>query len=139
MSVPLVLPELITALKSKAAATGVTVTSETAGGLAGEIEAIKAKWWFGGRKVVYRMSCRADADARKVLFRESVSETSWGLPPPTVTVERETISGWQRSGTRTDTSLGGGGTLDYARVRTAIEDAARSAGWTFELEGGRMP
>ena len=36
-------------------------------------------------------------------------------------------------------SLGGGGKLDYARVREAVERTAVAAGWTFHLEGGRMP
>ncbi len=51
-----------------------------------------------------------------------------------------TMSGWKRSGERSDVSLGGGGgKLDYARMREAVERTAVAAGWTFHLEGGRMP
>jgi hypothetical protein len=49
------------------------------------------------------------------------------------------VSGWKRSGTRKDVSVGGGGTLDYAKVRDAVEKASAAAGWKFHLEGGRMP
>jgi hypothetical protein len=56
-----------------------------------------------------------------------------------LTVETPTVSGWKRSGTRKDVSVGGGGTLDYAKVRDAVEKAGAAAGWKFHLEGGRMP
>jgi hypothetical protein len=55
-------------------------------------------------------------------------------------VEKTTVRGWKRSGERTDVSLGGGGgKLDYARMREAVERVAVGAGWKFHLEGGRMP
>jgi hypothetical protein len=56
-----------------------------------------------------------------------------------VTVETSSVSGWKRSGERKDVSVGGGGTLDYAKVRNAVEIASVTAGWKFQLEGGRMP
>ena len=107
--------------------------------LSGDIESIRAKWWLGARKVSYRMSCRLVEQDHSVHFREVAVERSWGIPPPTLTVEKTTVSGWKRSGTRTDVSPAGGGTLDYGQVRTAVEQAAAAAGWTFQLEGGRMP
>ena len=72
-------------------------------------------------------------------FREAVVERNWGIPPPTLTVETSSTSGWKRSGTRKDVSVGGGGPLDYAAVRDAAEKASAAAGWKFELEGGRVP
>jgi hypothetical protein len=60
-------------------------------------------------------------------------------PPPTFTVEKTTVKGWARSGERTDRSAGGGGKLDYARVREDLQQLAASAGWQFHLEGGRTP
>lgn len=108
-------------------------------GLAGERETIRAKWIFGGRKVSYRMSCRLAEEERVLHFREMVSETAWGLPPPAFTVETTTISGWKRSGSRVDRSVGGGGVIDYAQVRDKVEEIATAAGWWFRLEGGRMP
>jgi hypothetical protein len=131
--------KLMLALKSKAAALGVSLQEEGDDHLKGVIETIKAKWFLGSRKVVYRMSLRLAEAEHAVFFREAVAETSWGLPPPTLTVQTETVSGWKRSGQRKDVSVGGGGTLDYARVRNAIEQAATDAGWQFRLEGGRLP
>ena len=131
--------KLMSALKSEAAALGVNLQEEGDDHLKGIIETILAKWFLGGRKVVYRMSLRLAEAEHAVLFREAVVETSWGLPPPTLTVQTETVSGWKRSGQRKDVSVGGGGALDYARVRNAVAQAAADAGWQFRLEGGRMP
>lgn len=125
-------------LKKVLADSAVAVT-EKDGGLAGEAEKILAKWWLGSRKVSYRMSCRFDDAARTVHFREVVVEKSSGLPPPTLSVEVTTTSGWQRSGSRTDVSPSGGGKVDYAQVRGAVETAVTASGWTFHFEGGRMP
>lgn len=85
------------------------------------------------------MSCRLTESDHSVHFREAVVERSWGIPPPTLTVEKTTVSGWKRSGERTDVSLGGGGSLDYARMRAAVEKATAAAGWKFQLDGGRLP
>ena len=131
--------KLMLALKSEAAAQGVNLQEEGGDHLKGVIETILTKWFLGGRKVVYRMSLRLAEAEHAVLFREAVVETSWGLPPPTLTVQTETVSGWKRSGQRKDVSVGGGGTLDYARVRNAVAQAAADAGWQFRLQGGRMP
>ena len=85
------------------------------------------------------MSCRPTEQDHTLHFRESVVERSWGIPPPTLTVEKTSVSGWKRSGERKDVSLGGGGALDYAQVREAVETASAAAGWNFHLEGGGMP
>lgn len=56
-----------------------------------------------------------------------------------MTVETSSVSGWKRSGERKDVSVGGGGTLDYAKVRNAVEIASVATGWKFQLEGGPHP
>lgn len=131
--------ELLSRLKTAGAAAGLDLHEERDGGLAGTNEAILAKWFLGGRKVSYRMSCRLAEAEHTVHFREVVAEKSWGIPPPTLSVETTTVSGWTRSGTRTDHAVGGGGTIDYAKVRDAVAAATADAGWRFHLEGGRMP
>ncbi|MBI5910651.1 MAG: hypothetical protein HY848_11945 [Betaproteobacteria bacterium] len=131
--------DLITELQKQTAALGLAVQGDAQQGLTGEAEKIRAKWWFGGRKVAYRMSCRPTEADHTVHFRESVVERSWGIPPPTLTVETTSVSGWKRSGTRDDISVGGGGSLDYAKVRDVVEKTIAAAGWKFHLEGGRMP
>ena len=130
--------DLLAALKARLGALGLTV-HEDGQGLTGEAQPIRSKWWLGARTVNYRMSCRPSAADRTVQFRESVTESSWGLPPPAVTVEKTKVSGWKLSGERTDASPGGGGTIDYAQVRDTVEQAVTAAGWTFHLQGGRLP
>ena len=103
------------------------------------MEKIGAKWWLGGRnKVAYRVSCRPTEQDHTVHFHEAVLERSWGIPPPTLTVETTSVSGWKRSVTLKNVSVGGG-TLDYAKVRNAVEKTIAAAGWKFHLEGSRMP
>jgi hypothetical protein len=130
---------LCTELKNKTAALGLHLRDDAADSLTGEMESIAAKWWLGGRKVTYRMSCKLTESDQIVHLREVVSERSWGIPPPTLTVEKTTVTGWKRSGERTDIAPGGGGSLNYAQVREAVELATAAAGWTFHLEGGRLP
>lgn len=130
---------LLTALESRAKGLGLTTRLDGPDGLAGDTEAIRSKWFLGGRKVAYRFACRLDTRAHAVRFREAVVESSWGIPPPTFTVETTTTSGWERSGSRTDLSPGGGGSLDLGPVREALRIATESAGWRFEVEPGRVP
>jgi len=131
--------DLLAALKARLVALGLTVREDGEHGLVGEAQPIRSKWWLGARTVNYRMSCRPSAADRTVQFRESVAESSWGLPPPTVTVEKTKVTGWKLSGERSDASPGGGGAIDYAQVRDAVEQAVTAAGWTFHLQGGRLP
>ena len=107
--------------------------------LTGTQEAIKSKWFLGGRKVNYRMRCDFDEPSRAMRFREATAESSWGVPPPTLTVEKTTQSGTRVSASRSDHSAGGGGALDYGRLRDEIELAVRSLGWQFVFEPGRQP
>jgi len=131
--------DLLAGLKAGLGALGLAVREDGEHGLAGEAQPIRSKWWLGARTVTYRMSCRLSVAERTVQFRESISESSWGLPPPTATVEKTKVSGWKLSGERTDASPGGGGAIDYAQVRDAVEQAVTAAGWTFHLQGGRLP
>jgi hypothetical protein len=79
------------ALKSILADAVLTV-SESNDTLSGTRESITSKWWLGGRKVTYRASCRLAEAERTVHFREVVVECSWGIPPPTLTVENPHLS-----------------------------------------------
>lgn len=139
MSAVLTQSELLADLKAQTAALGLRVRDEGGDRLSGEMEAIRAEWFLGSRKVAYRMSCRLAEAERAVHFREAISEKTWGMPPPTFTVEKTVVKGWKLSGERTDRALGGGGTLDYGRVREALQQTVTGAGWQFHLEGGRMP
>ena len=130
---------LLAALKAQAKALGLTTIDENAEGFRAEQENILVKWLLGQRKVLYRMSVRlADAD-HTANYREMVKENSWGLLPPTLTVETTSISGWERSGTHEERSPAGGGKVDYGKVREALKKVIGDAGWTFHLEGARAP
>jgi hypothetical protein len=107
--------------------------------LTGTQEAIRSKWFLGGRKVTYRMRCEFDEPGRAVRFREGAVESSWGLAPPTLTVEKTTQRGARVSESRTDRGVGGGGHLDYGGLREDIEKAVRTEGWQFVFEPGRLP
>ena len=131
--------ELLSKLASTASTHGVKAASDDATTLSGEQEAILAKWFLGGRKVAYKFSCRLDEATREVRFREATKESSWGVPPPTMTVEKTSQHGTRVSQSRTDRGVGGGGTLDYGGLREAFEQTVRDAGWRFALEVGRMP
>lgn len=131
--------DLVAELQKQTAGLGLTVREDGHHGLSGEAEKIGAKWWLGGRKVAYHMSCRLTEPDHVAHFREAVVERTWGIPPPTLTVETTSVSGWKRSGERHDVSVGGGGSLDYAKVRDAMEKTIVAAGWNFHLERGRAP
>jgi len=130
--------DLFAGLRSKATALGLTLAKDRKDELTGTIESVRAKWFLGGRKATYQMSFRLSEAERVVYFREAVTEKTWGIPPPTFVLEKETITGWKRSGKRDETSVGGGGAIDYSRVRGGLEQVATAAGWQFHLEG-RMP
>jgi hypothetical protein len=71
-----------------------------------------------------------------VRYRESAIETSWGLPPPTLKFETTSQFGTRVTQTRTDTSVGGGGRLEFGKFRQQIKQAAHDAGWEFVHEVG---
>jgi hypothetical protein len=131
--------ELLASLKAKAAAMGLRLLDENADGFRAEQENILVKWFLGQRKVLYRMAVRLSEGDRVANFREAVTERSWGLLPPSITVEKSSLKGWERSGTHEERSAAGGGKVDFARVRETLKQAIAEAGWTFHLEGGRLP
>jgi hypothetical protein len=132
--------DLLTQLAAIAGARAVEVRFDGARAISGTQDAILSKWFLGGRKVAYRMTCTADEASRSVRFREAAVESSWGLPPPTLSVERTTQRGTRVSASRTDRSPGGGGGhLDYGGLRDALEQAVGANGWQFIVEVGKMP
>lgn len=106
--------------------------------LRGELDVSLGRWMIGGHSIKYRCWCRFDDTARLVTFRESTTETSWGIPPPTVKVERQTQAATSVSGT-TPTNPPGGGRLDYGALRERFAEATRGAGWEFRYEAGQAP
>jgi hypothetical protein len=131
MHEPIAESDLMAKISDVVEAAGGTISSRDDHALIGTLTAIKAKWFFGGRKVTDRVTCRLVSDAHEVHLREVAIETSWGLPPPTFTLETTTQSGSRVTSIRTDRAIGGGGRLEFGRFRDAVEEASRQAGWSF--------
>lgn len=101
-------------------------------------DGIVSKWFLGGRKASYRLSCALDDAAQTASFRELLSESSWGVPPPALTVETTSQRG--ATVTKTVTVTGpGGGKVDLGTARAAFERAVTGAGWRFVFESGKSP
>lgn len=128
--------ELAALLSSIAGAHGGTAATPDERTVTGTLTAIKAKWFLGGRKVTSNFRCTLDPATHEARFRESAVESSWGLPPPTFTVETTSQYGSRVSTTRSDKGPGGGGTLEFGRFRESVERAVQDAGWTFVYEVG---
>jgi hypothetical protein len=95
-------------------------------------ESIRSKWFLGGRKVSYRIACRLDGTAFSARVRDSITESSWGVPPPSLQVEKTVQTGTRVSTKASQSSPGGGGALDSGRLRGAIESVLAEAGWRVE-------
>jgi hypothetical protein len=132
--------DLAAALKAKVQSLGLRVTEENADGFKAEQENILIKWLLGQKKVLYRMSVRFAEPEHQTDFREMVKERSWGLLPPTFTVEKTSQRGVELSGTHEEHAMvGGGGKVDFGKVREALKKAIADAGWGFHYEAGRAP
>lgn len=136
MREPIPEADLLEQLASVVKTAGGTVTAQDPHDVNGTVTAIEAKWFLGGRKVTDSVTFRLVPDAHAVHFRERVVETSWGLSPPTFTVETTVQAGTRVARTRTDTAVGGGGRLDFGRVRDDIEKLVNESGWKFVFEVG---
>jgi hypothetical protein len=139
MSTLLAKSDLLARLAAAAGALG--IKAKTGGGddLRGEAEAIKAKWFLGGNKSVYVFRCHLEDATHTVSFRESVTDRSWGIAPPSFKVETYGQSGSAVTSRRDEKAVGGGGTLAFGKWRTACEQAVTEAGWRFDHEAMRAP
>ena len=128
--------ELLSKLTAIATTHNGTTSAATDGAITGTLTAIKAKWLLGGRKVTSKFRCALDPANHEAHFRESAVESSWGLPPPTFTVETTSQYGSRVNTTRTDTGIAGGGKLEFGKFREDFERAVQEAGWKFVYEVG---
>jgi hypothetical protein len=131
--------DLLSGIASAASALGIAVRPDGDNGIAGEKEAIKAKWFLGGNKSVYRFSCRLDEPSLTATFRESIFDKSWGIAPPTLKVESYSQRGTTVSSSRREKSVGGGGDLAFGQWREACAALVAQAGWNFHHEPMGIP
>ena len=126
--------ELLARLTSIASSHGGTASMPDDHTVKGTLTAIKAKWFLGGRKVTSNFTCTLDTASHGAHFRESAMESSWGLPPPTFTVQTTSQYGSRVNTTRVDKSVGGGGRLEFGKFREEVEQTVKDAGWEFFYE-----
>ena len=136
MNSPVPETALLDRLSDAVKAAGGTITSRENRTLIGTLTAIKAKWLLGGRNVTSNFRCALDPASHEAHFRESAVESSWGLPPPTFTIQTTSQFGSRVNTTRADTSVGGGGKLEFGKFREDFERAVKDAGWEFVYEVG---
>ena len=128
--------DIVARLTSIASSHGGTSSMPDDHTVTGTLTAIKNKWFLGGRKVTSNFTCTLDPATQEAHFRESAVESSWGLPPPTFTVQTTTHYGTRVKATRADKSVGGGGVLEFGKFRESVEQAVKDAGWEFVFEVG---
>lgn len=131
--------ELSERLQQRARTEGLAVRADGPDDFHGEAEVIRAKWFLGANKVRYSFSCQLDEVSHTVHFREAIKESSWGLPPPTFVSEKSSQRGTEVSISRKQISVGGGGTLEFGRLREELEKLVSEAGWRFDHEATKMP
>jgi hypothetical protein len=126
--------DLLARLSSIASSHGGTSSMPDDHTVTGTLTAIKAKWVLGSRKVTSNFTCTLDPASHEAHFRESAVETSWGLPPPTFTVQTTTQYGTRVNQSRVDKGVGGGGVLEFGKFRESVAQAVKDAGWDFVFE-----
>ena len=126
--------ELLKRLSLIASSHGGTSATPDDRSVTGTLTAIKATWLLGGRKVTSNFTCTLDPATHEAHFRESAVESSWGLPPPTFTVQTTSQHGAHVKETRVDKGIGGGGILEFGAFRESVEQAVKEAGWEFLYE-----
>jgi hypothetical protein len=126
--------ELLQRLSLIASSHGGTSAAPNDHSVTGTLTAIKSKWLLGGRKVTSNFTCSLDPATHEARFRESSVESSWGLPPPTFTVQTTSQYGARVKATRVDKGVGGGGILEFGSFRESVEQAVKDAGWEFLYE-----
>jgi hypothetical protein len=123
--------ELLARLSSLATSYGGTASTPDDRSVEATLTAILPKWFLGGRRVTSHFRCSLDAATHEAHFRESAVETSWGLPPPSFTVETNSQSGNRVTTNRVDTSVDGGGQLEFGKFRKTAKEVVQDAGWRF--------
>ena len=126
--------DLLSQLSSIASSCGGTSSMPDDHTVTGTLTAITSKWFLGGRKVTSNFTCTLDPSTHEAHFRESAVESTWGMPPPTFTVQTTSQYGARVKETRVDKGIGGGGILEFGTFRESVEQAVKDAGWDFLYE-----
>ncbi|MCX7627366.1 MAG: hypothetical protein N2Z69_03005 [Methylophilaceae bacterium] len=102
-----------------------------------EIEAtrqvIMSRWLLGSRSVRLRLECCFDEAAKLLHFRQSASEITIGLPPPTLIFSSNRQHGLRLKENRIDRSLPeGGGEMHYGAAGEWLQALCDEVGWKLK-------
>ncbi|MDI6712394.1 MAG: hypothetical protein QMD96_04060 [Anaerosomatales bacterium] len=97
-----------------------------------------ANWGTGKKKVDFEAVLTVSDADRTVYYWEILKERGSGLSFGAVETESYTISGWKRSGTKSETVAGPGGVAldyawDYGQTRDLIEQACARHGYALKV------
>lgn len=97
-----------------------------------------ANWGTGKKKVDFEAVLTVSDADRTVYYWEILKERGSGLSFGAVETESYTISGWKRSGTKSETVAGPGGVAldyawDYGKTRDLIEQACARHGYALKV------
>jgi hypothetical protein len=129
---------LVSLLRETASSFGLTFETPSPTLVRAAQDAVVSKWMLGGRKASYRASCMLDEATQVAAFREVLTESSWGVPPPAITIATTSQKGAAVRKSVTVTGPGGG-KVDLGAARDAFERAVTTAGWRFAFESGKLP
>jgi hypothetical protein len=121
---------MTTLLADKFAACGWRVEQQETS-LRAEKSAIVAKWFLGSRKVTQRIAINLNDARRELVLEETATETTIGIPPPSLIRAQWKQQVTQYTEDRTDLCWGGG-KLHYGQARQLTEDLCQREGWTFK-------
>ena len=99
--------------------------------LVAEKQAIAAQWLLGKRKVNHSLSIKLNAAERQCTLKETATEITLGIAPPSFIVTHSTQHGTRYTENRTDSGLGGG-QLNYGEGRELVEGICQKEGWAFK-------
>jgi hypothetical protein len=129
---------LVSLLRETASTFGLTFETPSPTLVRAAQDAVISKWMLGGRKASYRASCMLDEATQVATFREVLSESSWGVPPPAITIETTSQKGATVNKSVKVTGPGGG-KIDLGAARDAFAHTVTAAGWRFMFESGKSP
>ncbi|MCX8007224.1 MAG: hypothetical protein N3B11_03805 [Coriobacteriia bacterium] len=117
--------------------TGYEVVSGARSDLEVRSAVASANWGTGTKTVDFEAVLTVSDPERTVFYWEVLKERGSGLSFGAVESESYTISGWKRSGTKTEAVAGPQGialdySWDYGKTRSLIEQACARHGYTFK-------
>jgi len=100
--------------------------------------AIAFKWMLGKKTVRQDAQCLFDAKENTVVFTETATESTIGIPPLSFGVTKYSQSGTRYKEERVEKGLGGGGEMSYGTAGEAVMRLCEERGYRFVGKIGRI-